>query len=63
MDTGKLNTSYATLSSDILMEYPMSHVFSWYAHEPKGSYVYQEITSDKWGIPWYTTQFKFYNMP
>ena len=60
MDTGILNTSYAMLSSDIFMEYPMSHVFSWYTREPKGSYVYQEITSDNWGIPYIHTYILFH---
>ena len=33
-----------------------SLVFSWYTHSPKGLCVYQENTSDKRDILWYTTR-------
>ena len=39
--------------------YGISHeslAFSRYTHEPLGSCVYQEKTSDKWDTPWYTTR-------
>jgi len=34
----------------------LSLVFSWYTQKPKGSYVYQENTSDSWDISRYTTR-------
>jgi len=37
----------------------MSHEsleFSQYKHKPSGECVYQENTSDKWDMPWYTTR-------
>ena len=33
------------------MKYPKSHTYFWYTHEPLGECVYQENTSDEWGIP------------
>lgn len=31
-------------------------VFSWYTHDPLSKCAYQECTSEKWDIPWYTTR-------
>ena len=45
-------TSYATLSSGIPWNIPRGTCIFWYTHEPLGSCVYQENTSDGWDIPW-----------
>ena len=52
-----INTNYATLSSGILWN--IAHVtciFSIYTPAFIGERAYQENTSNKWDIPWYSTR-------
>jgi len=41
------------------MEYHTCHLYFLGIHEPIGECVYQENTSDKWVIPWYTTRERY----
>ena len=46
------STSYATLSSGMPWNIPRVPCIFWFSQEPLGECVYQENTSDEWGIPW-----------
>ena len=48
---GFIPTSYAALSSGISWNIPRITCTFWYVYEPLGECVYQENTSDEWGIP------------